>query len=391
MPKSNNLFIAISIICAALFGVYSLSNTSIENFLGTLPSMVIKNTKEYACSPRAAQEGRFHSVPPDYMIPPSFQPQIAPRFSNTNYGPNLQYRMPDSQYQGVPADPLVPGSMKKTIENFDNHQNIESNKTLGNYVKSCQGNNCYGTQPHPSPPNYSSGNYSDSVSQLRTTPIENFTNCPNTSNGSVWYGGTTPLPPNYTAGNYSDSINKLRQVPVEHFQYESTGTAYGCGKAQPAQFYGAPLLTPDYASGNYQDIRNSVYSENQEPSQSILPVADTSSAGLDPSEQPIIYDRYIVANRTSRLRAQADKIRGDIPITPDQTSWFQVSVRPNVDLEAGAMNIMGGINNETANKLAELIYTSSGNSTTAIGGVNMSTQLSSKFGASGSDLIVSAM
>lgn len=388
MPKSNNLFIAISIMCAALFGVYSLSNPSVENFLGTLPSMVVKHTREYACSPRAAQEGRFYSVPPDYQIAPSFQPQIAPRFSNTNYGPNLQYKMPDPKYQGVPADPLVPGSRPNTIENFDNHQNIYSNKNLGDYGKACNGNNCYNTQPAPSSPNYASGNYSDSVSQLRTTPVENYTNCPNTSNGSVWYGGTTPLSPNYSTGNYSESIDKLRSVPIENFEHSSTGTTYGCGKASPDQFYGAPLSTPDYAAGNYQEIRDSVYAGNQE---SILPVADTSSAGLDPSEQPIIYDRYIVANRTSRLRAQADKIRGDIPITPNQTSWFQVSVRPNVDLEAGAMNIMGGVNNETANKLAELIYTSSGNSTTAIGGVNMSTQLSSKFGAAGSDLIVSAM
>jgi hypothetical protein len=389
MPKSNNLVIAISIMCLAIFGVFSLSNPTIENFLGNLPSMVIKNTREYACSKKDAAEGRFHSVPLDYQIPGTFQPQMAPRFSNTNYGPNLQYKMPDSKYQAVPIDPLNL-SMNRRENYMDlNNQNIDSNRKYSQFDKSpCTGNNCYEKQPAVHHPNYSSGNYAQSVNSLRTTPVENYTNCPNTSNGSVWYGGTTPLPPNYSSGNYGDSVTSLRSVPVENFEQK-----YGCGSSEPSQFYGAPLLPPDYASGNYQDIRNNVYNggTGMTGSQSILPVADTSSSGLDPSEQPIIYDRYIVSNRTSRLRSQADKIRGDIPITPDQTSWFQVSAKPNIDLEAGAMNIMGGINNETSNKLAELMYASSGNSMTSFGGVNMSTQLSSKFGAAGSDLIVSAM
>jgi len=387
MPKSN-IFIAVTIICAALFGVFSLSSPVVENFLGNLPSMVVKNTKEYACSPSDAKAERFFSVPPDYTIAPSFQTSIAPRFSNTTYGPNLNYKMPDMKYQAVPSDPLIPGSVPtKTVENYDPYNYNNGVRDLKKYGTCVQNSNCFGIAASPPPPNYSSGNYSKEVSNLRKEQVENYTNCPNSSNGSVWYGGTTTLPPDYSSGNYNNLIQQSRPVQVENFEAAEASRPYGCGKADPSQFYGAPLLSPDYASGNYQEIRNKVYN----PSDSILPMADTSSSGLDPSDQPIIYDRYIVSNRTSRLRAQADKIRGDIPIAPDQSNWFQVSVKPNIDLEAGAMNIMGGINNETANKLADLIYSSSGNAQTAIGGVNMSTQLSSRFGAAGSDLTISAM
>jgi hypothetical protein len=483
--SSTNILIALFIIAASLTGVYSLSNKSFEGFLGNLPSMIIKNTREYACSPQQAAKGRFFSVPDDFQVPSNFQAELQPRFSNTTYGPNIRYKQPDIKNTAVPVDPLNPGGTKKSIEPYisaynnpddmnrgkmnSNYGGYESNNCRGtpfppnysdgNYANSLKNvresvakpNNSHGTGStgskwyegiqQPLRPNYSDGNYENSLKDARTPfakttsipqvvdseryggrqplrpnysdgnydksvmdinrgttgpqKIEHYTNCPNSSNGSVWYNGIPSLRPDYTDGNYDikrTSILNGSTGPIENFK-NTLNPSDGCGKTEPSQFYGAPLDTPDYASGNYQDIRNKIYGSDttQSPSSSILPIADTSAAGLDPSQQPIIYDRYIVANRTSRLRAQADKIRGDIPITPNQTAWFQVSVKPNIDLEAGAMNIMGGVNNETANKLAELIYTSSGNTTTAIGGVNMSTQLSSRLGAGGSDLSVSAM
>lgn len=448
--SSTNLLIALFIIAASLTGVYSLSNKSFEGFLGNLPSMIVKNTREYACSPQQAAKGRFFSVPDDFQVPANFQAEIQPRFSNTTYGPSIRSKHPEIGNTAVPVDPLNPGGKKQSVEPYiavyNNPTDMNGVKMKSNYG-ACESNNCRGAPLNapnysdgnyanslkdvgtpvakttsipqcaesewyggiePLRPNYSDGNYDKSVMGInrgKAGAVENYTNCPNSRNGSVWYNGIPTLRPNYTDGNYDAKRTIIltgangengatgATGPVENFQDTKIQTSYGCGKAEPSQFYGAPLNTPDYASGNYQDIRNQIYGSDsvQTPSTSILPIADTSAAGLDPSQQPIIYDRYIVSNRTSRLRAQADKIRGDIPITPNQTSWFQVSVKPNIDLEAGAMNIMGGVNNETANKLAELIYTSSGNTTTAIGGVNMSTQLSSRLGAGGSDLSVSAM
>lgn len=88
-------------------------------------------------------------------------------------------------------------------------------------------------------------------------------------------------------------------------------------------------------------------------------------------KQPIIYDRYLYANRHSRLRAQGDYFRGDLPIVPNTGNWFVPSVKPNIDLNAGAINVMAGVNNETNHQLASLIYNSSGGGNTCIGGVDL--------------------
>lgn len=92
----------------------------------------------------------------------------------------------------------------------------------------------------------------------------------------------------------------------------------------------------------------------------------------DELTNPIVYDRYIFSNRNSRLRAHGDPIRGDIPVIPIQSDWFRPNVHPNVDLQAGAINVLSGYNNETAKATANLIYMSSGKADTTIGGVDLS-------------------
>ena len=80
--------------------------------------------------------------------------------------------------------------------------------------------------------------------------------------------------------------------------------------------------------------------------------------------QPVIYDRLIYSNIKSRLRGQGDYIRGDLLITPDNykcdggghPGWFQVSVKPNRDLNMGAMAMIapiGGRDEEIALGIAQ--------------------------------------
>ena len=82
-----------------------------------------------------------------------------------------------------------------------------------------------------------------------------------------------------------------------------------------------------------------------------------------------MYDRYIVANRNSNLRRHGDKFRGDLPIMPRRCGWWDPPVHPGIDLEPGAMNVMGGIYNESAMALAELINRTSDHS--ILGGVDL--------------------
>lgn len=73
-------------------------------------------------------------------------------------------------------------------------------------------------------------------------------------------------------------------------------------------------------------------------------------------DKAIVYDRNIFANQRSRLRGLGDAIRGDLPIPRDQSScgWFSVSANPETDLRRGALDIIGGYNNETSHALHQL-------------------------------------
>ncbi len=91
---------------------------------------------------------------------------------------------------------------------------------------------------------------------------------------------------------------------------------------------------------------------------------------------PIVYDRLIYAGGRSKLRAQGDPIRGDIAIAPvlptvgDSNSMvmFRPSVDPQLDLQEGALNVMGGNYNATNNNLRSLMSAASGGTMQTFGG-----------------------
>lgn len=82
---------------------------------------------------------------------------------------------------------------------------------------------------------------------------------------------------------------------------------------------------------------------------------------LGSESQPVIYDRVMYSNIRSRLRGQGDYIRGDLMIAPDNykpgggghPQWFQVSVKPERDLNSGCMEHLFGRKEEIALGLAE--------------------------------------
>ena len=181
---------------------------------------------------------------------------------------------------------------------------------------------------------------------------------------------------------FANAVSNTHQnnVKENYSTREGNVSVPGCKPGGESLDYkgGAPLMQPGFAAGNYNEKLNEVYDGPKafKATRSALPVGDmTTLNSLGEEDQPIIYDRFIVANRNSFLRSQGDPIRGDLAPVPDQSGWFSVSVQPNIDLQQGAMNVMGGVNNETSQQLADLIYTTSGKSQTTIGGVNMMGQL----------------
>jgi len=160
-------------------------------------------------------------------------------------------------------------------------------------------------------------------------------------------------------------------------------TPDSCGAGGQTLSYrgGAPLMAPDYSQGNYEEVRGELYSGKaggtMKASHAALPLGDMTV--IDPTtgnpDNVIIADRLMYANiKPANSQGLGDLIRGDLPIAPlSNSGWFVPSqaTQPGQYLQQGAMNVMGGIDNTTSQQLANLVYSSSGNVKTTIGGSNL--------------------
>lgn len=75
-------------------------------------------------------------------------------------------------------------------------------------------------------------------------------------------------------------------------------------------------------------------------------------------DDTIVFKRKIYTNNDSRLRSYGDPIRGDLPIKPVKGDWFipagaKGNNMTNI-LQQGAMNVLGGLHNNTNKKLMNL-------------------------------------
>lgn len=107
-------------------------------------------------------------------------------------------------------------------------------------------------------------------------------------------------------------------------------------------------------------------------------------------QQPVIYDRLVFANQKSRLREGADPIRGDLPIAPVRNEWFRPNVHPNIDLNSGALAVIGGLDLDTSKQLLDLQNAASGGLLDVGSGINYSVQNSMYNTNAGADVQVTA-
>lgn len=280
------------------------SNKISEGFLGTLPSFTVKKERDVVCVPT-------NKTADMYMVPGTYQSMLPPRFSNTNYGANIQYNIPCRQVLGTPEQPVpTPPPINGNMNGNMNANAVEmSNMVQENYAGPC-------------------------CNQATMAQPQALDSCCSTN---------VVTPSGFAAGNYNE-VHKSAQMT--------------------------------YNAKEYPDV------------QSMIPVGTMDSLGE--SCQPVVYDRYIYANRRSRLRSQGDPIRGDLPIVPCNTGWFRPSVHPQIDLHEGAMNVLGGVSNETSQTMNQLIDASSGGAITTVGGVNISQAYETDLCAGGNDVIVTA-
>ena len=271
----------------------------------------------------------------DFFSTPNFQSILSPRFSNVDYGPDLRTQLPSYNRVGVPNDPLFESSMPSDPLDYA----IAKNKMTGG--------NTYNSK------------FEDTRPQ----------NAYPTGDAQRAYAAAFGSPP-YGTVSFRENFNST-ESPRGFQTSKLIGSA-----AIPLDPHN-PYST-SYANGNYNQVLNEIVQAGAVDGWPTSTVAELDSATFMTQDgemkQPIIYDRYIYSNRNSRLRGQGDPIRGDLPIVPISGSWFIPSGAyegPNIVLQQGAMNVMGGVNNETNNQLANLIYNSSGGAETAIGGIDM--------------------
>lgn len=114
---------------------------------------------------------------------------------------------------------------------------------------------------------------------------------------------------------------------------------------------------------------------NASPENDMLPTQDMDGSLVGPGPQnPILYHNLIWASKKSRTYRYGDPIRGDLPIVPctdHKNRWFIPSANPSTALNTGAMNVMGGYDNTTAQQLGSLTAAANLGSDLSAGGINV--------------------
>lgn len=117
------------------------------------------------------------------------------------------------------------------------------------------------------------------------------------------------------------------------------------------------------ASASYNELVDSNNKGSNMAVQTSLPITSMSTSSGN-NDQIVNYNRLIFALQRSRLNGLGDPIRGDVAVAPCLPSdnpqsnvWFRPAAgnAPNINLRAGAMQVMGGNGNVTAQATAELM------------------------------------
>ena len=129
-----------------------------------------------------------------------------------------------------------------------------------------------------------------------------------------------------------------------------------------------------YENGNKEEVLAGASSSQIVGSD--LPIGTmTTMDGAGNMDQVVMYGRLMVSTSksSSKLRAQGDPIRGDLPIVPCQSGWFSVYPTISRDLQEGAMNVLTDVApGSSYNSLMNMLVTSTGGAQNTFGGASLS-------------------
>jgi Family of unknown function (DUF5850) len=260
-----------------------------------------------------------------FSVSGNYQSSLSPRFSNVNgYGSRIRYRKPCREAMGVPEHPLT-------------------------YYKNC----------------------ADSCNPCHTTMAGDPNN---------------PCRPRFD--QYGCRL-------MDDCDLSRTDVEDPCGAKRCPQSATLAHMLPVTDMRTVHAMTAVQTPENQRDINNALDCSGCPSSICEESPQPVVYDRLIYANARSRLRGRGDYIRGDLPIVPvhpesnpQSLIMFRPSVSEHIDLNQGALNVLGGYDNVTQKQLQNLMARSSNGCVGTFSGspINNSTVTCN----SASDVIVSS-
>ena len=319
----------------SIYILYNKFCVKIEYF-GTLPPKTTKINREILVN---------SATDTAYSVNGNYQSTLSPRFINTNVGANIRYHLPDNMNM-MAAPQFLPTTRMQQYRSEERP-----------LVTNIPNNSNSSTTSNPST--------TRSTLPLRPARTDSQPSAPNGKTLSGCGNGTKMGP---SSSSY--------QVPRSVVIMDPPGMGRASGNK--------PLRVVDTLPVDNSDIAMDTL--NRQGSEIVVQL----------DEQPLIYDRFMFANSKSRLRSRADMFRGDLPIipvlpqsSPESGVWFRPSVTPHIDLERGYISAAGGINNESNNKLRDLMIASSGGTLSTFGGASVNLQRSI-INTSAGDLMVSS-
>jgi len=214
-------------------------------------------------------------------------------------------------------------------------------------------------------PRFNSGSYGANI--LYNTPPTQFLAVPPTS-----------MPPTsmpYTADVLSEPPKKVnfKNGVEQHGQQLKEGF---CSSA------GVPSCKQDFQNNNNNKYNNtsgmsSVYEDVggiNNGTDMFQNQIETNFGGEEGGQRIVLNNQLMFAPSKNRLQALGDPIRGDLPIVPCNTGWFQVPAQPSNMLKQGALAMLGGTGgpDTQSGRIASLLYDVSGGLNTTIAGVDYS-------------------
>lgn len=317
-----------SIISAVTLGFKSKK----EGFAGMNFPMTFKPDGEV----KSAMGPNFYSVPGTY------QAALAPRFSNLDYGSQINFNFPPTRYLATPENPLSYQTPNGPLPRLGaNNPKFQSASINGN-----------GRAPmiNARGPMQVKEGFCGEPQAGYTGPPPNFKFGDQTA-------GTLPMLPPMQGeyplrDTYMSAQPQIRQVKEMFTPVRcNTNRAPQATFVSDAPYFSGYTTPPNFSETNYQAEKDKLCGSTFS---SVVPSGAVTLRNDDGTvEQPIVYDRFVFANQRSYLQGQGDRIRGDLPILPNNTGWFQVAVNPTVDLTNSALGVMSG-NGQTARELTAL-------------------------------------